>query len=247
MIKTNTMGNKRKHTLLGYFYNVHSVKTEKAARELLKSQDWEQTETYWDKMTCRFIGKSGSVSIYKYLGINPEYVFFDETQKKIEAEVERPKEFQYCSPLKARWTDLEVERVQQLTFEHLRACTITTEDGTTVEIPTQESMIELMGWVHHTQEDDKGHEYTYAVLTCNGEFKYNGVPLSHVTLNEEDEVCLVTATDEERISPLSYRYIQEHLCVYRNNPDMKKETCYCDNCHSGRTELANELLRYVKP
>ena len=53
---------------------------------------------------------------------------------------------------------------------------------------------------------------------------------------------------------MTYKEITENLCYYdKRNPDyqgekLKKEhPCYCDNCFRGKTELATELLKYVKP
>ena len=51
--------------------------------------------------------------------------------------------------------------------------------------------------------------------------------------------------------------ILENLCVYdKRNPDYdvmtnngewkKQKDCYCDNCFYGRTQLAEELLKYIK-
>ena len=46
--------------------------------------------------------------------------------------------------------------------------------------------------------------------------------------------------------------IKEKLCIYdKRNPDYHKDSerfnkdvaCYCDNCFTGKHELANELLR----
>jgi len=53
---------------------------------------------------------------------------------------------------------------------------------------------------------------------------------------------------------MTYEEITQCLCYYdKRNPDYqgekfrKEDSCYCDNCHTGKTELANELLKYVKP
>ena len=53
---------------------------------------------------------------------------------------------------------------------------------------------------------------------------------------------------------MTYKEITENLCYYdKRNPDYqglkleRDQPCYCDNCFRGKTELATELLKYVKP
>ena len=53
---------------------------------------------------------------------------------------------------------------------------------------------------------------------------------------------------------MTYKEITENLCYYdKRNPDCqgvrlkKEQPCYCDNSFRGKTELAIELLKYVKP